>query len=93
MSKSNQAQVRCLCGNTVIVLIGGRRKRCKCGVLLSARRNRNGQVTPWARITEGMLAERKRAGKPVRHRRPKIMRWIWSTLVGGKFVETANERV
>lgn len=90
MTKPNQAQVRCICGNLVTVQIGGKPRRCKCGVALSVKRNRGGQVTPWAFLCEDSAAERKRAGKPVKHRAPKIVTWIWPAHTGGKFCKIAN---
>lgn len=77
MSKPNFARVRCLCGQVVGVKLGGKR-RCKCGVMLRANRNYLGMVTPWAWITEDTLTQRKRAGKPVKHKRPKIVGWLWA---------------
>jgi hypothetical protein len=71
------ARVRCLCGELVRVGIGGRRVACSCGVRLWIKQGHDGTCFPWSYIQEDSLRERKQAGHPVKHIRPKIVEWGW----------------
>lgn len=64
------AIVECLCGRRH-KLRGLRSKKCRCGVVLSVRKEADGTYREYATHPESSLEERKRRGKPVVNDAPK----------------------